>query len=155
MDDVVLAAFQDELQKIAGLRDMWQGFLDVFRPAQDRKARARVEYHFSDKAGDDKWDKLVRNAQDKTFLKYFEKHPDSDSKDILHVKSMGDLGRGKTIGKVWSSRLPGRSYEIKKIPQGLGCTCPDWRFKGSVNPGYECKHIKAHKRGKVKADDVV
>jgi len=155
VDEVVLSAFQDELYKIAGIRDMWQQFLDVFRPEEDRKARARVDYHFSPKSGPEKWDKLVRNARDNTFLKYLEKHPDSDDKLVLHAKSMGELSRGQTVGKVWSSRLPGRSYEIKKIPAGLGCTCPDWRFKGSVNPGYQCKHIRAHKKGKVKADDVV
>ena len=151
MDEVSLTAFQDELEKIAGLGDLWQSFLDVFR-SQDKKVQRKVDYQFSPKAGPDKWGKLVKNVRDKKFVDALAKHPDSDEKLVQHAQSMHDLSRGRTVGKIRSSRLPGRSYEIRKIGGGLGCTCPDWRFKGSINPGYECKHVRAHKQGKVKAD---
>jgi hypothetical protein len=152
VDDVTLAAFSDELEKIAGIKDWWRSFLDLFKSkGQDDKTQRRVDYHFSSKAGPDKWNKFIRNAQDPKFVEQIAKHDQADPKLIQHAKSMHDLMKGTTTGKIKSSRLPGRTYEIHKIPGGLGCTCPDWRYKGSVTPGYECKHIKAHKAGKVKA----
>jgi hypothetical protein len=151
VDEVALTAFQDELVKIAGFRDLWQRFLDIFR-TQDQKVQRKVDYQFSPKAGADKWKKLIKNVRDQKFVDTLAKHPDADETLIQHAQSMHDLSRGRPVGKILSSRLPGRSYEIRKIGGGLGCTCPDWRFKGSINPGYECKHIKAHNQGKVKAD---
>lgn len=151
MDDTTFTAFADELVKIAGIKDWWNRFTDVFR-SQDEKVKRRVDYHFSPKTGPEKWNKLVRNAQDPKFVEQFAKHPESTSKDTLHVQRMGELARGKTLSKIQSSRLPGRSYEIRAVPGGLACACPDWRFKGSTNPGYQCKHIEAYKQGRVKAD---
>ena len=152
MDSVTLIAFQDELTKIAGIRDFWQNFLDIFR-TKDEKVQRKVNYQFSPKAGPDKWDKLVHNVRDQKFVDALAEHPDADETLVQHAQGMHDLSRGKPVGKILSSRLPGRSYEIKKMGNGrLGCTCPDWRFKGSINPGYECKHIQAYKQGKVKAD---
>jgi hypothetical protein len=150
VDPVTLEAFGDEFAKIAGLGDWWQGFLDIFR-GQKAKARRRVDYHFSDKAGPDRWNKFSRNVEDPQFIRYLTNHPKSDAKVVRHAVSLHHLAKGKVLGKVQSSRLPGRSYEIRQLPKALGCTCPDWRYKGSVNPGYECKHIKAHQAGKVTA----
>ena len=161
MNDVSLTAFGDELEKIAGIRDWWNKLTDVFRSpkqVQDRlqneKAKRRVDYHFSPKAGDDKWDKLIRNARDPKFVTQFTDHPESTDKDTLHVQRMGQLSRGKTLAKIQSSRLPGRSYEIRAVPGGFACTCPDWRFKGSTNQGYVCKHIQAYEAGKVRANGI-
>jgi len=151
VDDVTLAAFEDELCKIAGFKDLWERFTDIFR-SEDSKATRRVDYHFSPKAGSEKWNKFIRHVAEPKFLKGIAKHPDADDKLIQHAKSMHDLAKGNTVAKIQSSRLAGRSYEVRKIPGGLACTCPDWRFKGSVNKGYTCKHIKAHRAGKVKAD---
>ena len=150
MNEVTLSAFNDELEKISGLKDWWQGFLDVFR-SQDAKVKRRVDYHFSPQAGPDKWDKFVRNSEDPKFVNQLAKHEESDPQLVQHAKSMYHLSKGAPEGVIQSMSLPGRTYEIRKIPRGLGCTCPDWRYKGSVNPGYECKHIKAHKAGKVEA----
>jgi hypothetical protein len=139
------------MEKISGLRDMWQGFLDIFR-SKDERVQRRVDYHFSPKASSDKWRKLVNNSHDPKFVSGLAKHPDADSKLILHAQSMGDLSRGKPVGKIKSSTTPGRTYEIRKLSEGrLGCQCGDWRYKGSVNPGYECKHIKAHRAGQERA----
>jgi hypothetical protein len=133
-------AFRDELSKISSQT----GNLN-------RRAKSRVDYHFSPKAGEDRWVKFLRNVQDPRFVEQLSKRPEADETLIQHAQGLHDLSVGKTVGKVYSSRLPGRSYEIKDIPKGLGCTCPDWRFNGSIKPGYECKHIRAHEAGKVKA----
>lgn len=150
MDRVSLSAFEDELEKISGWRDLWQGFLDIFR-TDDARVQRRVDYHFSPNAGADKWNKLVRNSNDAGFVKALARHKGSDDKLVMHSQSMHDLSKGKPIGKIQSGTLPGKSYEIRSIPGGLGCQCNDWRYKGSVNPGYECKHIRAHRAGKVRA----
>lgn len=152
MNEDTLKAFGDELSKIAGIGNLWNKFLDIFR-TEDGRIQRRVDYHFSPKAGPDKWDKFVRNSGEQKFVDQVAKHPGSDDKLQTHAQSMHDLSKGTTVGKIWSSKLPGRSYEIKKLPEGFGCTCGDWRFKGSVNPGYECKHIVAYKAGKLKAED--
>ncbi len=157
MNDVSFSAFVDELAgiemaKTAGLRDLWQRFVDLFR-VPDEKAKRRVEYHFSPKAGSDKWNKFAKNIRDPNFVERLSKHPDADSTLITHAKALHGLSRSPTVGKIKSSRLPGRTYEIRDLGGGnLGCTCNDWRFKGSLSPGYECKHIRAHKQGKAQAN---
>lgn len=151
-----LASFADELEKTALLGELWRKVVSIFSthpsPERPEKIQLRVDYHFSPKAGDDKWDKLMQHSRSIEFVKKLEEHPDADSKLIMHARSMHDLSHGKTLGKIKSTRLPGRSYEIRKTPGGMACTCPDWRFVGSVNPGYECKHIRAFKRGKTEAE---
>lgn len=162
MNQVTISAFHDELEKIAGIGDLWRKILDFsplgrlfnrkLAPEKEKtKATLMAEYHFSPKAGDDRWDKFSKNVRDPKFVEALAEHPQSDEKLVQHAKAMYEMSRGPTVGKIQSSRLPGRSYEIKKVPGGLACTCPDWRFKGSVNPGYECKHIRAHHAGKAKA----
>lgn len=158
MNKIALASFQDELTKMAGLGELWDKLLNLFPigrlvAKKDPKTKADLlaEYHFSPKAGDDRWDKLSKNVRDPKYVASITKHPMADEKLVQHVKAMHDMSRGATVGKIQSSRLPGRSYEIKEISNGLACTCPDWRFKGSVNPGYECKHIRAHHAGKARA----
>jgi hypothetical protein len=102
----------------------------------------------------DKWDKYLKHVGNPEFAKRVSSHPMADEKLKLHTESMHQLAKGGIVDKIQSSRLPGRTYEIRKISGGaLACTCPDWRFKGSVNPGYECKHIQAHKQGKIRAED--
>lgn len=155
MNEVTLTAFGDELSKIAGVKEWWRSLLEFFkvRPREpaEPKVDKMVDYHFSPKAGDDRWDKFLKNIRSPEFVKSIAEHPQADAKLVQHAESMHQMSRGPTVGKIQSSRLPGRTYEIKSISGGLACTCPDWRFKGSVNPGYECKHIKAHQAGKVKA----
>lgn len=153
------SAFSDEMVKISSLGErlaviphLWHRFLDLFR-SKDTKAQRKVDYHFSPKASSDKWRKLVANSRDPRFIDALSRHPGSDEKLITHARSMGALSRGRAVGKIRSSTLPGKTYEIKDIGGGrLGCQCGDWRYKGSVNPGYECKHIRAFKAGKEKAD---
>lgn len=154
LNDRTIAAFDDELVKIAGwgfLGKLWNKFVDLFRTPDDRNQR-RVNYHFSPKAGPDKWDKFGRNVRRKGFVDKLVEHPEADDKLIQHANAMHAMSRGKTVGKIYSSRLPGRSYEIKSVAGGgLACTCPDWRYKSSVTPGRPCKHIKAYLAGKTKA----
>jgi hypothetical protein len=143
------AAFRDELTKIAGFASTLVALLGEKKPTE--REQQRVEHFFSPKAGGDKWDRFVRWTHSPGFVKQLKTHPESDEKLLLHALSMHQLQRGRPVGKVKSSTTPGKSYEIRKLPNGLGCTCPDWRFKGSVNPGYRCKHIRAHEKGKAKA----
>ena len=155
MDDVTLSAFADELEKISALsfKGLWSKFTGLFDSPEERKTKSKVDYHFSPRAGLDKWNKFSKNVRDKKFLQRLSQHPDADPKLVQHAKGMHELSRGTTINKIQSSASPGATYEIRKTPTGFACTCNDWRFKGSVNPGYDCKHIKAHKAGKVKAED--
>lgn len=150
MNQTSLYAFSEEMQKIAGFGEWWQRVLDFFR-GEDTKSKRRVDYFHSGKAGKDRWNKFPRDVASEGYLKQLKKHEKTDDKLKLHATSMHELSKGKVVGKIQSSRLPGRTYEIKKISGGLGCTCNDWRFKGSVTPGYACKHIRAYKEGKLRA----
>lgn len=147
MNEITLHAFSDELEKISGLKDVFRGIADIFR-GEKAKSTRRVEYHFSPKAGKEKWDKFAKHVTSKPFLDMLKKHPEADKKLILHAESLHNLAKGKTLGKVTSSVGKGKRYEIVQLPGRLGCTCNDWKFKGSVTPGYDCKHIKAFKEGK-------
>ena len=143
------AAFEDELVKIADFASTLAALLGEKEPTG--REQRRVEHFFSPKAGSDKWDRMVRWSHSPGFVKQLKAHPESDEKLLLHALYMHQLQRGRPVGKVKSSTTPGKSYEVRKLPNGLGCTCPDWRFRGSVNPGYQCKHIRALKKGKAKA----
>lgn len=146
MVEISLTAFGDELSKIAGLTSMLVN--------AGNRAKLRVAYHFSPKAGPDKWTKFVKNVADPSYLQMLASNPKADPNLIQHAAALHDLSKGHTVGKVYSARLPGRSYEIKELPDGsLGCTCPDWRFVGTLRPGYKCKHILAYEAGSVKAED--
>lgn len=120
---------------------------DLFRP-EARRARAQVQEHHKSK-DPQKWNDFVENAaRSPAFLSAIEKSKKIPEKDVLHAQSMAGLAHGKVVGEIDSSMRSGDKYQIKELPGGqLGCTCGDWRYKGSVNPGYECKHIKAHKKG--------
>lgn len=151
MDQAVLAAFEDEMSKIAGFKDLWQSVLDLFRPA-DARVQRKVGYFFSPKAGKDKWDKLLAGARDKKFVDGIVSSPFADDRLIEHVKSLHDLARGKPVAKIQSDTAPGKSYEVRELGNGqYGCQCGDWRYKGSVRSGYQCKHIRAHLEGKSRA----
>jgi hypothetical protein len=122
---LLIRAFRDEMEKISA------------------KTSEQVGKHFSDQ-DKKKWDSFYENTSSKRFVKVLSKHKDSDEKLIQHATSLYNLHKGKTLGKVPSFVGKGE-YEIRKLPAGkLGCTCKDWRFKGSVNPEYKCKHIRKH-----------
>jgi len=137
------SAFTDELVKISVV-------------PSSRKVERRVDYLFSPKAGPEKWNKFLKHVRSPDYAEHVVDRASSDPKLVRHAQAMHGLSRGRTLGKVQSARLPGRSYEVRKMKDGrLGCTCPDWRFVGSVNPEYDCKHIKAFRAGKSKVDDVI
>lgn len=141
MNPVVLHAFWDELEKISAERP----------GGVSPRTWRNVEYQFSEKAGPERWDKLVQRASNPLFVDAMITHPMTDERLAKHVQSMHALAKGTTIAKIRSSTSPSKSYEVRKTKDGTGCTCPDWRFRGSVNPGYECKHIRAAKSGQVGA----
>ena len=133
-----ILAFADELVKIAGLGDS--------------RNQRRLDYFFSEKAGPDRWDKFLKGVQSQYFVDRLSENPNADPTLVQHAQALHDLSKGKTLGRVYSSRLPGRSYEVKETGDGLGCTCPDWKFSGTLNKGYKCKHIRAFEAGQVKAE---
>lgn len=139
MRPAFLHAFFDELTKIAAEKPS-----DV-----SSRVWRNVEYQFSEKAGPEKWDKLVQRSSNPNFVDAISRHPNSDEKLIRHVLGMHALAKGQTLTKVRSMTSPGKSYEVRKTSLGLACTCPDWRFRGSLSPGYECKHIRSSKTGLV------
>lgn len=137
------SAFSSELVKIAVV-------------ARERKVDRKVEYLFSPKSGPERWNKFIKHIRSPEYAEKVVDRASSDPKLVRHAQSMHGLSRGKVLGKIKSTRLPGRTYEVKKMKDGrLGCTCPDWRFKGSTDPGHDCKHIKAFRAGKTRADDVL
>lgn len=151
MNPVCLAAFEDEMTKIAGFRELIRRLTDIFRP-QDERVKRRADYFFSPKVGREKWDYMPRYAREQKFVDAIKASPLADDKLKTHVQSMHDLSRGTPVGRIDSSKEPGKAYEIRKMSDGsLGCLCGDWRYVGSVTPGYECKHIQAHKAGKARA----
>lgn len=151
MDQVCLSAFEDEMSKIAGLRELWQKVTELFRP-HDERVKRKVDYFFSPKTGNERWNKLPNQVRDQKFVDAIVQNPLADDKLRMHVQSMHDLAHGRPVAKIYSASTPGKTYEVRKMPDGaLGCQCGDWRYKGSVAPGYECKHIKAHREGKRRA----
>lgn len=147
---MMFSAFAQEVAQIV-LEKRARRQRQFFEPA-GAKDRRRAEYHFSSQAGPDRWDKFVRNVESPGFVGAIARHKKADPKLVTHAQSMHELVTGSTVGKVQSATRPGKSYEIKKVPGGLGCTCPDWRFVSSVKPKHECKHIRAHRAGKARAD---
>jgi hypothetical protein len=147
MDRLSLIALSDEMTKLAGFSDFWKRVKEFFSPPEDR-VQKKVDHFFSPKAGVNKWDKLVRESKNQKFVDILSKSPLADDRLKQHTQSMHDLANGAPVGRVRSDTLPGKSYEIRKMTDGtLGCQCGDWRYKGSVTPGYECKHVKAHLAG--------
>jgi hypothetical protein len=147
MDEALLQAFEDELAKIAESSDIMR--------AERAKARRRANYLFSERAGKGKWSTVPRNAASEPYVEAIEGNDAADSKLRMHVRSLFNLSRGQPVGKVESSSGKGKTYEVRELPNGgYGCTCNDWRYRGTVTPGYECKHIRAHKQGQIKAASV-
>ena len=135
----LLPAFFDELDKIAGRQ---------YDP-QVEKARQRATYFMSPKARDTRWGYLMNHISSRPFVDQLLKSRRPDAKLKQYVESMHGLTLGMVVGKVDSSSGKGAAYEIKQLPDGrLGCTCGDWQYRGSVTPGYECKHIRDFKERK-------
>lgn len=138
------------MEKDAFLGAIWEKFRDLFRTEGERSGR-RVNFLLSEKKDPGRWSSLPRNASSEGFVKALADDPRADTKLKDHVKSLHDLSKSPTVAKIGSSSKPGRSYEVKKLPGGrMGCTCNDWRFKGTVNPSHKCKHIKAFEAGEQK-----
>ena len=150
MDGISIAAFADELEKTAFLKGLWQRIVTgIFGPEEERQ-KSRVDYFYSPRAGPDKWTKFDSNIKSPEFLAQVTTHKKADPKLVQFAHAMHSLSNAKTVGKIQSERLSGKTYEIRSVPTGLACTCPDWKFVGSTRPGYECKHIRAYKLGKAK-----
>lgn len=112
----------------------------------DRRIQAK---RFLESEDDSKWNSLLPHMiGSKRFVQQVLKQTD-DPKLKTHIQALHDLHHGKVMANVGGSS--GKTYDVRQLPGGnLGCTCQDWRFRGSVDPSYECKHIKAFKEGKTK-----
>jgi len=147
MNNISLSSFTDELSKYAGLKGFLGKLKDLWQPASKVQAR-QVERFFASQSPR-KWDTFLSNVKTQGFLHQLAEHPLTDSTLLTHAQSMHNLVNGQPIAVIKSSS--GQKYEIIRMLGGdLGCTCNDWRFKGSVLPGYECKHIRAYKAGEDK-----
>ena len=139
--DSTIAAFVSELQKIA----------------EAKSYDERLTRHFAQFPFEDRWDRFIRNVRHKGFLEALKQNPKADEKLIQHAQSMHDLHHADTISTVPSQTTAGKTYDLRDLfpaskGRRYGCTCNDWRYRGSVDPvGHECKHIKAFRRGEVKA----
>lgn len=150
----VSSSFEDELRKISSIGGVWGRLTDIFR-GERSKAKRRTDYLFSEKAKKEKWRVIPRYAQSKEFVNAVQRHPAADEDLKRHVLSMHELGKGRVLGKVKSSVGSGKTYEIRNIPGGRkGCTCNAWRYKGSIDPSYKCKHIKAFEAGMTKVSSI-
>lgn len=139
------------MEKDAFLGHLWEKFRDLFRTEDERSTR-RVNFLLGEKKDPGRWASLPRNASSSGFVKALGSDSRADPKLKAHVKSLHDLSKAPTVSKIDSSSKSGRTYEVKQLPGGrLGCTCNDWRFKGTVNPSHKCKHIKAFEQGLSKA----
>ncbi len=132
--------------KEAGLTDWLRGILGT-----DPKKREAERFLKSDDPA--KWDaSLRRQIQDPNFASWVQKLT-PDPKLRKHVKSLHALATGKVVANVEGSS--GKKYDLKKLPGGgVGCTCRDWHYRGSVDKAYKCKHIKAYESGRTKVSTV-
>ena len=90
-----------------------------------------------------KWDDFAAKAKDPSFVKAVKNDPRSDGKLIMHAERLSELHKGKPVAQVQGNK--GTTYKVTKLASGdYGCTCNDWRYKGSVKVGYKCKHIKEY-----------
>lgn len=93
------------------------------------------------------WDSFADKTKDTSFVKAVKNDPRSNEKLKMHADSLNKLHNGKVVGSVEGTKS--KSYSIINLGDGrYGCTCNDWRYKGSVNPGYKCKHIITYLRNK-------
>ena len=91
----------------------------------------------------EKWDSFADKTKDPSFVKAIKNDPRSDSKLKMHAENLGKLHAGKEVAQIRGSK--GKTYSVINLGNGsLGCTCGDWRYKGSVTRGYKCKHIKEY-----------
>jgi hypothetical protein len=135
--------------KESGLLDTWDRFRGLFAPKSH--AEEDVKEHFSTD-GKDRWDKFVQRASSSDeFVTQLAQNKKADAKLVAHAKALRDLHKGSVLGDVESGTEQGKKYQIKQMGDGrVGCTCSDWRYRGSVDPSYQCKHVRAYQEGKMK-----
>lgn len=137
----------DDSQKVAGLREAWRSVGDFFRrePAKQRNAAA----DFLASEDPDRWQGFLAKVDNPEFVRQLGRVKDVDPKLVAHAQNLHAMKKAPVVHNIEGAS--GKKYDIKKMPGGsLSCTCRDWHFRGTVNPGYECKHIKAYKEGKEK-----
>ena len=134
-------------EKTPGLLDrLGHFFTKSFYGKKMKKHQKQIDSLFEEESKQ-KWDAFADKTKDTSFVKAVKNDPRSSDKLKLHTDSMHKLHTGKPVATIKGKS--GKSYSIINLGTGtLGCTCGDWRYKGSVSPGYQCKHIKTHLRNK-------
>jgi len=95
------------------------------------------------KESKDKWDSFADKTKDSSFVQAVKNDPRSDDKLKMHTERLHAMHQSKTVAQIRGSK--GKTYSVSKLGNGdYACTCNDWKYKGSVNPGYKCKHIREH-----------
>ena len=118
-------------------------------PPYSRFSAKREAKRFVASDSPTKWDSFHANVESPQFVKAIQRDKILPEKLKLHAYAMHHLTVGETVANVEGSS--GKPYDIRALPGGsLGCTCRDWKFRGSVDPGYKCKHLRAHEAGKDK-----
>jgi len=156
------AEVQQRIRNVSGLGEFGPSFTGVRAQSaalkktaalpiskEQREAKHRANTHFR---SDDpkKWDDFLDHAKRKSFVTAVQQDTRSDAKLERHVDQMNRLLTGKEIEKVRVG--DGGEYSITRLRGGgVGCTCPDWRYKKSVagKGEQDCKHIVAWRESKM------
>lgn len=134
-------------KKLAASREVWRGIGDFFRREPSKQRRLASDFLASDNP--DKWQGFLSKIENPEFVRQLGRAKGADPKIVEHAQNLHALKKAKIEANILGSS--NKTYDVKKLPNGkYGCTCRDWHFRGSTNPGYECKHIKAFKAGKEK-----
>ena len=117
-------------------------FTKAFYGKKMKKNQKDIDSLFEQESKD-KWDSFADKTKDKDFVKAVANDPRSDDKLKMHAARMNEMHSSKPLATIKGSK--GKSYTVSKLGTGdFACTCGDWRYKGSVNPGYKCKHIREY-----------
>ena len=140
-----------QMQKHSGIGDYIRSFGDYL--TTDGRKQIREAKRFLKSDDKDKWQELPEKIKNPAFVRQVEASWGTDKKLKTHVKSLSSLQKSRPIARVTGSK--GTQYTIKSLGgRSYGCTCNDWKYKGSVNPGYQCKHIRAYLQGKTKVSEI-
>lgn len=114
------------------------------------KRRAHRRAHRFLKSDEKDWNAFLDNVERKSFVRAIKKDGRADEKLERHADQMNRLLTGKVLGTI-HGRGTGTGSGVYKIIRlrggGLGCTCPDWRYRQSVSPegDQDCRHIRGWK----------
>jgi hypothetical protein len=127
------------------LQALIPSFVDELTKVGAKSIAKKVKDHFA--ADRPNWDAFEKSLRSPRFTAEVVKNPEADPKLQAYTKANNAYLRSKDVVSVIPSGSSGKSYSIKKLPDGrLACGCRDWQYRCSWE-GTECRHIKAAKKG--------